>query len=80
MLKETRRNDPCPCGSGAKYKNCCQHKETWRDNRFLTGAGLAIVVLLAILFIGLALSRGGDESRQDCPPGQVWSEEHGHCH
>jgi uncharacterized protein YecA (UPF0149 family) len=17
------RNDPCPCGSGAKYKNCC---------------------------------------------------------
>lgn len=18
-----RRNDPCPCGSGKKYKNCC---------------------------------------------------------
>ena len=18
-----RRNDPCPCGSGQKYKNCC---------------------------------------------------------
>jgi preprotein translocase subunit SecA len=21
------RNDPCPCGSGRKYKNCCMHKE-----------------------------------------------------
>ncbi|HEY2512616.1 MAG TPA: SEC-C metal-binding domain-containing protein, partial [Polyangiaceae bacterium] len=21
------RNDPCPCGSGAKYKRCCQAKD-----------------------------------------------------
>ncbi len=21
------RNDPCPCGSGKKYKKCCQNKE-----------------------------------------------------
>ena len=21
------RNDPCPCGSGRKYKNCCMRKE-----------------------------------------------------
>jgi preprotein translocase subunit SecA len=21
------RNDPCPCGSGKKYKNCCMNKE-----------------------------------------------------
>jgi uncharacterized protein YecA (UPF0149 family) len=21
------RNDPCPCGSGKKYKKCCIHKE-----------------------------------------------------
>ncbi|WP_459991227.1 SEC-C metal-binding domain-containing protein [Methylosoma difficile] len=20
---ETRRNEPCPCGSGEKYKKCC---------------------------------------------------------
>ena len=20
------RNDPCPCGSGKKYKNCCMHR------------------------------------------------------
>ena len=21
-----KRNDPCPCGSGKKYKNCCLNK------------------------------------------------------
>ena len=24
------RNDPCPCGSGLKYKKCCLHKESLR--------------------------------------------------
>ncbi len=24
-MKAARRNDPCPCGSGKKYKNCCYH-------------------------------------------------------
>jgi len=23
----TGRNDPCPCGSGKKYKKCCLPKE-----------------------------------------------------
>ena len=22
------RNDPCPCGSGKKYKKCCESKKT----------------------------------------------------
>ena len=26
-LLEIKRNDPCPCGSGKKYKKCCQLKE-----------------------------------------------------
>jgi len=38
MAKKTGRNDPCPCGSGKKYKNCCLGKEQktrgvkWEDN------------------------------------------------
>jgi uncharacterized protein YecA (UPF0149 family) len=24
---EPKRNDPCPCGSGKKYKQCCLKKE-----------------------------------------------------
>ena len=23
IFKNVKRNDPCPCGSGKKYKNCC---------------------------------------------------------
>lgn len=23
MMNKTQRNDPCPCGSGKKYKRCC---------------------------------------------------------
>jgi len=25
--KRVGRNDPCPCGSGKKYKHCCGRKE-----------------------------------------------------
>jgi uncharacterized protein len=27
MAEKVGRNDPCPCGSGKKYKNCCFQKE-----------------------------------------------------
>ncbi|MFN0064722.1 MAG: SEC-C metal-binding domain-containing protein [Chlamydiales bacterium] len=27
MSKKVNRNDPCPCGSGKKYKQCCLNKE-----------------------------------------------------
>ncbi len=26
MTKKVGRNDPCPCGSGKKYKKCCEDK------------------------------------------------------
>ena len=26
VLILVKRNDPCPCGSGKKYKKCCEHK------------------------------------------------------
>lgn len=27
MIEKVGRNDPCPCGSGKKYKSCCLSKE-----------------------------------------------------
>lgn len=27
-MKNVGRNDPCPCGSGKKYKNCCLNQAT----------------------------------------------------
>lgn len=26
MNEKIGRNDPCPCGSGKKYKSCCMNK------------------------------------------------------
>lgn len=25
-MKKVKRNDPCPCGSGKKFKKCCEQK------------------------------------------------------
>ena len=30
------RNDPCPCGSGLKYKKCCMNKMTSYAGRQLS--------------------------------------------
>lgn len=27
LFKKFKRNDPCPCGSGKKYKKCCLNLE-----------------------------------------------------
>ena len=34
---KTNRNDLCPCGSGKKYKNCCESKRFQSDgeNRYI---------------------------------------------
>ncbi|MBT3200024.1 MAG: hypothetical protein HN350_08905 [Phycisphaerales bacterium] len=45
----TGRNDPCPCGSGKKYKHCCITK-----NRLSRG-GKKVLLLLAILAIGFII-------------------------
>ena len=29
---KTNRNDQCPCGSGKKYKQCCEQKRFQNDN------------------------------------------------
>ena len=32
-MKTIGRNDPCPCGSGKKYKNCCLNREQHKDSK-----------------------------------------------
>lgn len=38
------RNEPCPCGSGKKYKKCCLKKDLSRENEPLQEAGLSPTV------------------------------------
>ena len=73
------RNDPCPCGSGMKYKSCCARKRTGPTQ--VQWLVIGALVLLAVLVIGSRFKaiRKGDQT-PNCPAGQVWSPEHGHCH
>ncbi len=33
MTGKIGRNDPCPCGSGKKYKNCCLNNSAQQETR-----------------------------------------------
>jgi len=44
MTKKVGRNDPCPCGSGKKYKKCCEQrlgpKHTFSASKLSGGGSL----------------------------------------
>lgn len=74
-MKTVGRNEPCPCGSGRKYKRCCSRKLA----KAKTGAAkllLALMLLAAVagLYEALRNWQPGDA------PSRVWSREHGHWH
>lgn len=80
MADEPGRNDPCPCGSGAKYKHCCRNATPWYQNRTVMGIGIGVFLVVGLLLFGALVSGQFGNDQPDCPPGEVWSEAHGHCH
>ena len=34
-MSDIGRNDPCPCGSGKKYKKCCEAKDQLKEHAVL---------------------------------------------
>ena len=68
------RNDPCPCGSGKKYKHCHETDAGTLTNR--QKLGLVIVAAAVIGGLLLAFTNREDQVR----PTGVWSAEHGHYH
>jgi tetratricopeptide (TPR) repeat protein len=40
-MTKTGRNDPCPCGSGKKYKHCCLKKDEATEHEPLAAASEA---------------------------------------
>jgi hypothetical protein len=53
-MAEVSRNDPCPCGSGLKYKRCCLGKPPpLRGRRLLWIALLVVIVLGATVTVSL---------------------------
>jgi len=52
-MQTIRRNDPCPCGSGKKYKKCCLSKND--NSPFLTKANTVCLAIVAILLVSVFL-------------------------
>jgi hypothetical protein len=74
------RNDRCPCGSGKKYKKCCALKQ----GRLSLGQWAAIFTMATavavLVFFLYNLTQDEGTRIATCPPGQVWSQDHSHCH
>jgi len=80
---KANRNDPCPCGSGKKYKNC--HAETEPKRNPLLLAVVALIIVVGGAIAGRAYFSPEEEAGIAVPdgpppPGKVWSMEHGHWH
>lgn len=79
--RQVGRNDPCPCGSGRKYKHCCEAKQ----HSPTPGRRLLLWGVLAVFAIALAMAlrtaiTGDHGSFGTGGAGRVWSAEHGHWH
>ena len=70
-MPRTGRNDPCPCGSEKKFKQCCASKKD-RSSQVI----LAVLIAGAVLAVIVIVSK----VRQSSASGRVWSVEHGHYH
>ena len=72
-MTKSGRNDLCPCGSGRKFKKCCDGKAAARSSRFLMIAVGAAVA--AALVAGIASFTTDRASAT-----RVWDPTHGHYH
>jgi hypothetical protein len=70
------RNEKCHCGSGKKFKQCCEAKVQGRRASPLLILALA-GILAAVIFAVVSARRHGASAPA---PGKVWSAEHGHYH
>jgi hypothetical protein len=73
------RNDACPCGSGKKFKKCCELKQDTLRNR----SNLVLLIVVGVLTVaGLVagITSFATDRSHAAVPGGTWSPEHGHYH
>lgn len=80
MSKPVSRGDPCPCGSGRKYKHCCAGKRRIRSSGTLW---VIAGIVVAAVVVGVVMTRRGDgvvpqvptgmPSATNGPPAEPWA-------
>ena len=68
------RNEPCPCGSGLKYKRCCALKE----QRASVASRVTISLIGLMLLVGAVFMIASlrDRSDTELGPARVWHVDH----
>jgi len=72
-VAKVRRNDPCPCGSGLKYKQCCERKREQMSRTSLFAIAGVLVAMAAVVLYSFTSNRAVGSR-------QVWDQDHGHYH
>ena len=75
-MAHTGRNDTCPCGSGKKYKKCCELKQQGKRNTMML---VVVGLLMAAGVVAGITAFTSDRDHVGSSQG-VWSPEHGHYH
>ena len=76
---KTGRNDPCPCGSGKKYKQCCGGAVAEKKQSVFT-KGIVVLVGGLLLLGAIGFVRSISTADESSARTLVWSAEHNHYH
>ncbi len=81
-MKTTKigRNEPCLCGSGKKYKQCCEGKAAEKSDIYTKWLAVLLGSLLLLGTIAMVSSMAKNDTPAAAGPGRVWSAEHQHWH
>ena len=72
VIATVGRNDPCPCGSGRKYKRCCELSDAARSNqRTRLFAILGVIVVAGAIWAGMTLTGDDSNATRVGSPGQT---------
>lgn len=90
MSIKTGRNQPCPCGSGKKYKHCCWGTDAQSSSKMRNLYLFIAALVVGSIAVFFAMSDDsppptttpGYQPVQPgpAPPGKVWDAAHGHWH
>ncbi len=60
--RQVGRNDPCPCGSGSKYKRCCLGTDEDPEVAPKSTRAALVVAVLGLVLAGAAVPVAGAEA------------------
>jgi hypothetical protein len=75
-MAKTGRNDLCPCGSGRKYKKCCESKSQGGGSE----SRLMMIVVGGAVLAAIVAGISSFTTNRSAGTTRVWSVEHGHYH